>query len=1142
VFERCGTWKRVASWALVALVVVGGCAPGHMAALELDKVAKSLDEFGFASISAPFLAGPTDDFAFDLNRPASYYFEQAFQPQGGVRTLDALAVDTQIAVRANVEQALATIAQFNQARSISDLRAAKRKAAMQRDRLQKLADTLSQPGADGLAPTAPPNQNPLILATIGMLDTIAAQPEPDPNESALPGFTPSSQPVATQPPFTTADRVALSAVGSFTPAAKLPETPYQLTAREALLIASGDVMTQSLLSWFMMPVGNKLGDYELYYCPLVVSVKPGYRTRKDFQCDVTVSVDLARKTMEKGQFRLRFLSQHFPYSDPPIHVAGVFPVIDAQVLDLVSSRRRLYSLAFQLAMRGFGSEANAFVDFARKLESDAKTRSALTTASAYTIGSSSFGFRVEPQFVALTNPAALETGPGDVLESKTFPAMAVLLVHRSYLKPRYWEEACESENKDGQTPINADGGSLSVLNAQYPKKKCKNHKTGKNDGKLTNDSGSDNGPSSAERESPCEYEYLVLRSSVRWSPTKDTWLGPERYSEVDAWKRAAALDKALDWVQGHSSPFTLDDKIHKDTNWLHWRWSQSRPMLHGYQDQQLASRLRTLRQLALDTQALVRVYHTGPADKVVVYDVVPNRGWLDQYTVLTLRGHGFRGNVDAVTVGGILCEHYVANNRTLLVLVPPWSQAKKEIPEDLGSFADAVGLMPGPGDWARRLSPLLETLSGPSPKTRRTAVLRPDTLRDIEHELPSLACVNAAVEHLEQACNLTSEIRRLKTELQQATQGNNEQAKSETESKLKVVQAKRDLSLRCAARVLPPASEMIEIPLTWLGISADASDAGKALNAYNEQLRSVAPTLKRLREVAHEDEVQLDPNAVTEMQKTLDNYAESLRTVNTKLEQQWASLQRGDPTAALRSELTRILEKPARPLASAEATALDALAKKIAEFRLTSASSRGISAAQTQPTMGDGEPASQRAPEVWCEYERLQLVAAERAAWEAKVKLLRERIKNSQDQSAAEQAQWAPVVITSPHPVIAEGCGSNSFPQKGPAATRRAPSGAGARIPVGWVLFDQRISSTGGSGGSGGASGKVIIDRKDGQITGIRTEGNFANGVQLLQLIAGALEQKQDVSLDLNVTGGAQVGAKAAGAAAETKTDAAPRK
>jgi len=62
------------------------------------------------------------------------------------------------------------------------------------------------------------------------------------------------------------------------------------------------------------------------------------------------------------------------------------------------------------------------------------------------------------------------------------------------------------------------------------------------------------------------------------------------------------------------------------------------------------------------------------------------------------------------------------------------------------------------------------------------------------------------------------------------------------------------------------------------------------------------------------------------------------------------------------------------------------------------------------------------------------------------------------------------------------------------------------------------------------------------RITGIRTEGNFANGVQLLQLIAGALEQKQDVSLDLNVTGGAQVGAKAAGAAAETKTDAAPRK
>ena len=712
--------RSVRSWIsispLVGIVAFVSCGPAHEAAMQLDKVARSLDRYGFANISAPFLAEPSDSFSFNLDKKASEFFDMAFSSQGGVRNFSAEALDVQIAIRVNIEQALSTIAQFQNAKSIASFRDAQRRASLQKELLQSIA-------------TANPDiaENSLLKSTIGMLGVVADQSEP--STDALPGFVPTSQPIELGAPIPEEDRIALRAVGSsFTPGLAFPQGDFKLTAREALLIASGDSMTQSLLQWFMKPRGNKLQHYELFFCPLIVSVQPGTVTRDGYLADITVDVDLARTNTTDGSEKqgsggLVYLSESFPHSSPPIHVAGVFPVIDSQVLDLVNSRRQLFSLAFQLSMLGFGAQADAFIDYARRLEQDAQTKTALTVGSAYTIGSTAFGFRVEPKFVASKDPTRLVTEPGDILESKTFPAMAAVLVHTSYLRSK--DSALQVRDKQFNDDVSQEEISRSHQAFSYadtpgghqPLRKNDSAKPnrpvapGKSKQSLTSEyprqtkSGEakdQNKPDSAK------FDYLVFRTSVRWTPAK-AGAGTSSFTETEAWQRADAIDKAEDWITTRKRTI-LRSRI-DDTFDL--GYGGHVPFLR--QLDQLASRANSLRKMALDSQTLMRVWHNRPADCICISDVLPRHGWIDQYTVLTIRGTGFSRNVDGVSVGGVYCSYTVPNDRTLLVLVPPWNTAKARVPDDLTSFANlalATRIASEPGrldlaPWSS--SPLLAT-------------------------------------------------------------------------------------------------------------------------------------------------------------------------------------------------------------------------------------------------------------------------------------------------------------------------------------------------------------------------------------------------------------------------------------------------
>lgn len=588
----------------LSLLLVG--CHGYRAAVRLDRVATSLDRYGFASVSTPFLAGPSDAFDFDLDKPAEYYLERALKSQGGGRAVSREALDAQTSVKADIELGLAALAQMESARSLAEFRTAKARAAAQKSTLEALV--ASSPDIGG---------QPVVQSMIALLGAAASQEEPDVSDLLPERPTGEAAALPTGPPIPPDQGWARAAVGDFLDLPDAPSGPFQISTRQALLIANGDKTTESLFRWFMRPTGGKMSDYELFLCPVFVSVQPGWETRRGFAADLTVNVDLARPDGAGG---LTFCSSQFAHSSPPIQVAGVFPVVDSQVLDLVSARQRMYALAFQMALTGFGAQAESILDYARSDQFDAQSATPLPVASAYTAGPTSFGFRVVPAFTAVRGLQGkggfLKPDAGGELTPRSFPALAALLVHQSYL---YARDEGRSGDATWDKQINSSSNAYKA---------------------VTKIADLGRGGAGAD----AKYPYLVFRISVRWTPLEHGLLSLDRYTEVDAWERARAMDKV----------------------------ESSLPSGPGHRNvtDHLASRAIALKQMALDSQALVRVWHSRPEQKMTVADISPSFVCADRPTVLTVTGKGFKANVGGASVSGMPCEAIVLGDQTMLVVVP----------------------------------------------------------------------------------------------------------------------------------------------------------------------------------------------------------------------------------------------------------------------------------------------------------------------------------------------------------------------------------------------------------------------------------------------------------------------------------------
>ena len=320
--------------------------------------------------------------------------------------------------------------------------------------------------------------------------------------------------------------------------------------KAALTIAAGDQVTESIFRLLGNPSeAAKFAGRRVFFGVCTVSVNPGYRTKKGYAADLGILTrfefrearievverlvqdknhipaiaraalvvdyglnstrslkelcceDLAQMVgdfqKKSGGERIKALKAGIPTNllntgaSAPLAMA-VSPLADVTVLDEASSLRNQtdfgLSLAGVLRQAGLQAQASAVEQYARRRESDARTRTALASVTAYSAGGGLFGWTVGPRFRAVGNPGAKNKGaPADLLDQQTFPSLVVVGFNQDDLYPRLGL---------------SDDGRIEVLEP-----------------------------------------YVAFTSFPRWLPLKNGWW-QKRFSEADRLEASARLANA----------------------------------------------------------------------------------------------------------------------------------------------------------------------------------------------------------------------------------------------------------------------------------------------------------------------------------------------------------------------------------------------------------------------------------------------------------------------------------------------------------------------------------------------------------------------------------------------------------------------
>jgi hypothetical protein len=266
---------------------------------------------------------------------------------------------------------------------------------------------------------------------------ITAVANPFANKLAAPSTQPYELPAAPSiaPPTS---GPAVSSLPAFTPIPVPTTLPSQLSERELLNIGVNDKATEVLLKTLFNPP-KPAQNKRLYLCLLQVGCQPGWRTREGYIADVHVTVRYGKTAPDapgpsihgKGGVNpggSLITSDSDARRSQPL-VVGVFPSLEAQTLDLQSSLRSRAAVAIALgALLRFGpaeAQASALTEYAKQLERDANTKTAIPIISSYSDGAA-LGWQIRPAFQAIGNLTASKGQPAEILQPASFPALFLI--------------------------------------------------------------------------------------------------------------------------------------------------------------------------------------------------------------------------------------------------------------------------------------------------------------------------------------------------------------------------------------------------------------------------------------------------------------------------------------------------------------------------------------------------------------------------------------------------------------------------------------------------------------------------------------------------------------------------------------------
>lgn len=457
----------------------------------LDEAAKFLDKYGSASISSPLLA-PLKE-SNDRNNPFAYnpaitdnqLFEYA-RTEASAQSASALTTQFALSVAASAKADIPAIQKTQMVMEEYRRKADAYKAY--EDAIIKVAkDQFERDLGEAVAESDVTKRTTLIEEAKNRFRTTSGIDQSLP----FPDLSGGQEVTASRPATEAFKNDTLEELGELLGVAK--NNQLKTPVRPALLSSVGDKATLGMLSVLVDPA--KYADDEgkkFLFGVSMVSVRPGWRTAKDFTADLSIRSSYEYRPARYEVVKKAYMEALDPrgkqlYPDKLIAlirlwnraltdewdsearltakalrcqtdkscavdpknipealkvrtkaplVAAVSPIVDVQNMDVFEGARKSIELAGQISAAlkgaGYGVAADSFADYARRLEADRQMRGSLPTVVAYSTSGNGFGFVVSPRMkVAMNKDDEPEQAMG--LESQGFPVLVLVQMDKDDL-------------------------------------------------------------------------------------------------------------------------------------------------------------------------------------------------------------------------------------------------------------------------------------------------------------------------------------------------------------------------------------------------------------------------------------------------------------------------------------------------------------------------------------------------------------------------------------------------------------------------------------------------------------------------------------------------------------------------------------